>query len=260
MNNLGAAYLAQADHGAAAAWFSQAYVMRVVLAGPDHPDVGDVLVNQGNVLQMLGHEDAALAHYTRALEVVARTRGADEPSLRIVHNDIAVLLAKRGRNDEALAHYRESLRLWRVLDEQHPMLGVVRHNIAEIHTALGRHDEALALEHAAFVGLQRAYPGGHPYLVAVLAGIGRAELARDQPRAAIAPLRAALDMAAHVEADPHTEGDAAFALAQALDRLGREPALVHAHARRARVIFGELGARAQPQLAALDAWTAAREI
>ena len=260
MNNLGGAYQAQADYGAAAAWFTQAYALRVVLSGPDHPDVADVLVNQGNVLQLLGQDDAALADYTRAIEIVERTRGVDEPSLRIVHNDIAVVLAKLGRNDEALAHYRESLRLWRVLDEQHPMIGVVKHNIAEIQTTLGRYDDALVLEHEALDVLRRAYPAGHPYLVAVLSGIGRSELASGDADAAIAPLRAALDMAAHVEADPQLEGEANFALGQALDRVGRDRVLVAGHVRRARALLVEIGARGKPLLDELDAWTAARGI
>jgi tetratricopeptide (TPR) repeat protein len=257
-NNLGGVHLAQADYGAAAAWFTQAHALRVVLSGPDHPDVADVLVNLGNVLHVLGQHDAALAHLERATDVLVRTRGKDDPTLRVVHNDLAVVLAELGRRDDALSHYRESLRLWRRLDERHPMIGVVQHNIAEIHVASGRHHEALALEREALAVLQRAYPAGHPYVVAVLAGLGEAELARGQPRRALPPLRAAGDMLAHVEADLQLEGDVAFRLARALVGLDREPAIARAYERRARAIYTELGARTRTQLAALDAWAATR--
>lgn len=257
-NNLGGAYLAQADHGAAAAWFTQAHALRVVLSGPDHPDVADVLVNLGNVLYALGQPEAALAHLERAVDVLVRTRGPDDPTLRVVHNDLAVVLAELGRNDDALAHYRESLRLWRRLDERHPMIGVVQHNIAEIHVASGRHHEALALEREAFTVLQRAYPEGHPYVATVLAGIGEAELARGKSVRALPPLRAALDMIAHVEADPQLEGDVSFRLARALTSLDREPTIARAYERRAREIYARLGPRTRTQLAALDAWVAAR--
>ncbi len=257
-NNLGGAYLAQSDYGAAAAWFTQAYALRVVLSGPDHPDVADVLVNLGNVLHVLGQQEAAHAHLDRAAEVLVRTRGSDDPTLRVVHNDLAVVLAELGRHDDALAHYRESLRLWRAIDERHPMIGVVQHNIAELHVGAGRHHEALALEREALAVLQRAYPAGHPYVAAVLAGLGEAELARGRPDRALPPLRAALDMLAHVEGDVQLEGDISFRLARALVALDREPALARQYERRARVIYGELGARARTELAALDAWAASR--
>jgi tetratricopeptide (TPR) repeat protein len=258
MNNLGAAHLARSDYGGAAAWFTQSLALRVVLVGPDHPDVADVLANQGSVLQVLGEDDAALAHFVRSADVLESTRGRDDPSLNVVHNGLAIVLAKVGREDEALAHYRESLRLWRMLDPRHPMTGAVLHNMAEIDVSRGRHGAALALEREALAMLQGAFPEGHPYSVAVLSGIGRTELARGQPARAIAPLRAALDMALHVEADAAIEAETQLALAQALDRLGREPALVAAYARRARATFVEFGPRTKKQLAELDAWALAR--
>ncbi|HET6584495.1 MAG TPA: tetratricopeptide repeat protein, partial [Nannocystaceae bacterium] len=132
--------------------------------------------------------------------------------------------------------------------------GVLQHDIAEIHATRGEYEQALALEREALAVLRRAGPDGQPDIVAVLGGLGRAELERGDAAAALPPLRAALATIGRADADPELDAEIRFTLARALVRLGREPTLARRFAGDARRTFVKLGARGAPQLAKLDTW------
>ncbi|MFO0636442.1 MAG: tetratricopeptide repeat-containing protein kinase family protein [Nannocystaceae bacterium] len=253
-NNLGSVHMVRGELGVAAAWFAQAYLIRLALSGPDHPAIADPLVNQGAVLGLLGESEAALAHHRRALTVLERARGREDASLRVVLNNLAVALRDAGRRDEALAAAERAHALWTRLDAENPAVGVTLCNIAELHLEGGDARGALAEYERALALLRRSLPEGHTYVGAAWTGIGRSRAALGDARGAVAALRHALDLLDRAEVGPELRAEPRFALARVLQAQGHEPVLARALARQARREYAQLGRRGTAAIAAIDRW------
>ncbi len=253
-NNLGSVHMVRGELGVAAAWFAQAYLIRLALSGPDHPAIADPLVNQGAVLGLLGESEAALAHHRRALTVLERARGREDASLRVVLNNLAVALRDAGRRDEALAAAERAHALWTRLDADNPAVGVTLCNIAELHLEGGDARGALAEYERALALLRRSLPEGHTYVGAAWTGIGRSRAALGDARGAVAALRHALDLLDRAEVGPELRAEPRFALARVLQAQGHEPVLARALARQARREYAQLGRRGTAAIAAIDRW------
>jgi len=260
-NNTGGVYLARGEHGAAAVWFGLAYITRVALSGAEHPEVADVLVNQANVLVSLDEPELALVHDERALAILEGARGRDDPATRFALTNLALVLQKLGRLDEARAYSERALAVWRALDANHPTIGLVLTNLAEAELLRGDAAAGLAGFRRAHDFLAESLPPEHPYRANALAGIGRASLELGEVVAAVALLRQAIDALDHGDASAELRAEPRFALARALARSGRDPALVLGHARQARRGYADAGPLGAKTIARIDAqmreWTEA---
>ncbi|MBX7079693.1 MAG: serine/threonine-protein kinase [Nannocystaceae bacterium] len=253
-NNLGSVHMVRGELGVAAAWFAQAFLIRMALSGPDHPAIADPLINQGAVLGLLGESDAAIAHHRRALAVLERARGPQDPSLRVVLNNLAVALRDAGLRDEALVAAERAHALWLQLDADNPAVGVTLCNIAELHLDAGQARKALAEYERALALLRRGLPEGHAYVGAAWTGVGRSRAALGEVDGAIAALRHSLDVLDRAEVGLELRAEPRFALAKALRTRGGEPGLARALALQARREYAQLGRRGAAPITAIDRW------
>lgn len=262
-NNIGSLHLSRGEYGEAAVWFLHGYLLRVSLAGPEHPAVADVLVNWGNVLLHLGHDELALDHNRRALAILEAARGRDDPSARVVLNNIAVILLELGRTAEAREYSRRALELWRGLDGEDPMAAVALANLAQGDLSRGEPRAALSGYRRSFTQLRRTLDLGHPYVTNAMSGIGRALLAMGDSAGAAVVLRHAVELADRGGAPDELRAEPRFALARALAGRDAAPALVLGLARQARRLYAGLGPYRADEVAEIDAelarWQRARE-
>jgi tetratricopeptide (TPR) repeat protein/predicted Ser/Thr protein kinase len=252
-NNLGSLHLSRGEYGEAAVWFLHGYLLRVSLAGPEHPAVADVLVNWGNVLLHLGEAELALDHNRRALAILENARGRDDPNAGVVLNNIAVILLELGRHAEARTYSQRALELWRGLDSENPMAAVALANLAQGDLSRGDPAAALSGYRRAHAQLTRTLEVGHPYVTNAMSGIGRALLAMDHAADAAVVLRHAVDLADRGGAPGELRAEPRLALARALARRDAAPALVLGLARQARRLYAELGPYRADEVAEIDA-------
>lgn len=252
-NNIGSLHLSRGEYGEAAVWFLHGYLLRVSLAGPEHPAVADVHINWGNVLLHLGHAELALDHNRRALAILEGARGRDDPSARVVLNNIAVILLELGRYAEAREYSRRALELWRGLEGEDPMAAVALANLAQGELSRGDPGAALSAYRRSYAQLRRTLELGHPYVTNAMTGIGRALLAMGGAVDASVVLRHAVALADRGGAPDELRAEPRFALARALAEDDAAPALVLGLARQARALYAELGPYRAEEVAEIDA-------
>ena len=110
-------------YGEALEWLAQS-----VSLDPGSPAAADRYWMMGQASEALGRTDAAIEHYTHALEIDSRNAGALE--------SLAMLRTRQQR-------YEEALRLYGRLLEIDDTEAQVHANVGTILYSLGRHDEAL---------------------------------------------------------------------------------------------------------------------
>jgi tetratricopeptide (TPR) repeat protein len=131
----------------------------VLKVSPDNARAHD---NLGNVLQLQGRLDEAVAHYNKALQADANSAAIHNnlgnvllqqekldkaishfsealrlnPNYADAHNNMGIALSFKGKSDEAISHYRRALQLRPSFSDAHNNLGIALQS-------LGRFDEAL---------------------------------------------------------------------------------------------------------------------
>ena len=103
--------------------------------------LASVLVNLGNAEVGLGRHQAALATFTRAVDLVA---GQRSPIAANVAYSTAVTLAELNQIEDARACYEQALRIWEETGGTASDRGYVVRGLAACLARTGRSDEALA--------------------------------------------------------------------------------------------------------------------
>ena len=102
---------ASGDLRGALALHERALALREAL-GPDHPELGKILVNIGILHARLGEYPAARTFLERALEISRRTLPPGDPNLGFSLVNLGNLDSLLGDHETALARQEEALRLW----------------------------------------------------------------------------------------------------------------------------------------------------
>lgn len=94
--------------------------------------------NLGNALMLLGKNDAAIFHYTKALQI--------NPNYADAHYNKARMLTDRDKVDEAIRHYNKAIKLSPQLKEAHYNLGLIMTRKGENTAAIKHFSQALQID------------------------------------------------------------------------------------------------------------------
>ncbi|HEY0193978.1 MAG TPA: tetratricopeptide repeat protein, partial [Kofleriaceae bacterium] len=203
-----------------------------------------------------GDYATALGHAERAAAVFARKLGTDTPRRGEALIGVGALRYLRKDFTGSLAAYREAAPLLgAALGQDATNVGVLHANIGETLLALGRDQDAEQEFAQALAILERKVGPRHAYLALPLKGLGLARLDRHQPREAIDPLERALALhAADPAGDPQELAEVRWALARALQLVGRDPARARELAEAALAGYRALGAQSADRVAEIARW------
>jgi tetratricopeptide (TPR) repeat protein len=220
--------------------------------GPHHPDVGELRSGLGRALLFAGRYSEALAPLTQALAVNEENFGPDTKLVAGGLRHLAAAYDLLGRAPEALAAVERALTIGTKAGEQPSDHAVLLAEKARADLALGRYRDAIVLDEQAITLYTRDFGPSYGELAFPLGGIGQAWLGLGQPERAIPPLERALALCrtGFCRATPQ------FALAQALSRVGGDPARARALAVDALAVRRERP-EDQRQVARIEAWLAA---
>jgi tetratricopeptide (TPR) repeat protein len=131
-----------------------------VLSGqfPADPTIHNIL---GAINARIGHTDAALDCYDRALDI--------KPDFAEVHNNRGNVLNRLGRHDEAIADFRKALQIKPAYAEAHNNMGVALYDAGQFAEAASSYREALKV--------RPAYAEAHNNLGNALTDLGQSEAA-----------------------------------------------------------------------------------
>ena len=167
----------------------QALIILRKIHEQDHPEIADVLHNQGSLLFRMGDYRRAEAHFRDALTMRQRM-GLNDESLVGPLSNLASCLAQRGEFAEAMQRYRQVLGLQRRLG--HPQLAMTLRNLGMLFFTRGDPDQAEHLLSQA-LRLELAKNGAASLEVAGLqSALGRVLTARGELEAAERALNLAL--------------------------------------------------------------------
>ena len=131
--------------------------------GPDHVEVGSLLVNLGLIARKLGDNKSAVAHYQRAVGILEKT-GPSE-GLGVVLDNLGRALQSERDLDGAMAATTRALEvLTAVLGGDHEHVGYALNNLALLQSAKGDHVQAAQTCDRGIAILTRALGPGHPTL------------------------------------------------------------------------------------------------
>lgn len=179
--------------------------------GAEHPRVGGVTINLGNLLSVLGRREEADREYVRALRILRTGLGPEHPNVASALSARAILLYEMGDGESAIAMLREALAIMeKSLGAEHPIAARARSNLGGMLVQMLRAEEGI-VELRRAEALRRAALGDdHPALGTTIANLGDAlmELSRvdeaeaayeDARRIALLHFDARHDHAVHAE-------------------------------------------------------------
>ncbi|MCR6662523.1 MAG: serine/threonine-protein kinase [Luteimonas sp.] len=201
LNNLGLLYLIEEDYAQADPYLQRALAALDAGTDPGHPADHASLV--GNLAQIAhGLEDLPRAErlYRQAQAELEAAFPEGTPDIAFVLNNRALLAEEQGQLEESLALHRQSLDVRRrSFRNDHPMVAVALTSIARLATRLGQREEALATAIEAAAIADKVYTQPHPRHASTYATLSQAHMLADDPLAAAAALRRALELEAAVE-------------------------------------------------------------
>jgi eukaryotic-like serine/threonine-protein kinase len=246
-NNLGSALLNGGVRAEAMVELERALALWQDTLEPGHPDLAMAHNNIANALASGSAEERVLAldHYRQSIEIWTAARGPEDLRVGYALSNMGRALWLAGRPAEAITPLERALAIQERVDgSTHGDLVYVLLNLAEVHAALDEQAAALgAAERALGIAAQRLGPA-HQLTARALVRLGTTELvlAREQSDApsrtraeqrALERLERALASCERNHLPDEDLAVAAFALAQALDGLGRAPARARTLASRA---------------------------
>ena len=195
----------------------------------DHPSVATALQIMAGAHTALGRYDEAETLHEELLAVREKLYGRDHISLADTWSNIGAVYANQGRYEEAEGALSKALAIYDATEAHESQVAFIHYNLGTIAFEQGQYDKAEGWFERS---LEMWAKGGNPKnsdLSYPLAAMGRIELERGQPRAALPYLERAHELVAPLE----RSGRLAvidFALARALwpdvDRRGRAWELV----------------------------------
>jgi len=239
------------------AWarYEQALEIRRNVLGPDHPEVGKLLVNLGVVELLRKALGDARGHFEQALPILEDALGPEHPAMAIPLNNLGYIFEETGDYAQAKALYERVLAIESAtLPPDHPELAATLDNLAIVHSKHGDYAQALALQAKAFAIWERSLGPDHPNTAMSLAILGDIHLARRQHDEALTAYERALAIFERHEGTQHGELSARFLVAKLLVETGGDRERALALARSAREGFHMLGDSGAQDVAEVDAW------
>jgi tetratricopeptide (TPR) repeat protein len=235
----------------------RALALEQALLGPDHPEIGIVLVNLGNIAVDEGDVAAARAYYLRALALREKTVAAgDDPNgLADVANNLGGMAVDAQQYDEALKYFQRAVELRQRADKDDPEGTIPMIGIATVHALRGECKEAVAQAHVALDIVERKLGRAHPYAGDDLLVIGKCERELGHLESSEQALERSLAIRT-TDSRPVELGEAQFELAQTVWLRGN-----HAHAlelaNAAHATLADVKATAS-DLGEVDKWLSSR--
>ncbi len=163
MNTVGMVYLNLGLLDQAEPLIEAALAMRQELLEPDHPEIGDSLQSQAELLSWRGRIEPAEPLFRQAVTIRRRALGAGHPDVAVSLKSLAVNLSWQDKNGAAEPYYREALAIQRrALGERHPEVAETMADLGGVVQNLDRIDEAEALQRESLAIRRQALGADHP--------------------------------------------------------------------------------------------------
>jgi tRNA A-37 threonylcarbamoyl transferase component Bud32/tetratricopeptide (TPR) repeat protein len=186
--------------------------------GPDDPSVAAAQSQLAGVLLRRGDTHGAEVLLEEALVIYERVFGPHHPRVASTLGNLGLVEAGGGRFDAAMQHMARARAIFETtFGAMHPAVATADDSLGDVLRRAGRCDEAMPHFERAIATFEGVGVAG-PLLGVPLLGLGRCELARAQPAAALPLLERAWEHARADDVSPVQRGDTALALA--LARLG----------------------------------------
>ena len=216
-----------------------------------------LLNDEASALFVLGRYADSADEFKRAVELKERLLGPSHPDVGFGLSNLGSALTSLGDYREAAVALERAHAIFaHALPEGH--FGFLALSVNEGDLALAQGDAAAALTdyQRALATAKRNGQLTNPSTLQAWLGLGRAQLAAGQTRAAIDTLE--LGMPGPERAvDPFVLADLRFTLAQALKKIGGDAARIQLLASQARAAYLASGERGKAPLAQLERWLAA---
>jgi tetratricopeptide (TPR) repeat protein len=259
LNNLGVTSRRLGEYEKARSYFERALRIRERAFGREHPRVAFVVNNLGGVFYSLGRFDEAQRLHKRALAISERAVGPDSTDAAMPIENIGIIAENRRQFEVALKYYRRALSIYeKAYGPEHPDGAQILTRIGGILAQMGRDKEALEMHRRALFVREKSLGPSHPDLATSLAGIGEILLDRRQGAEALPLVERALRLRRAATNEPIELGDLRFLVARALRLTGKDPARAKRLAEEARADYRRIGDVRKKELAAVQAWLAAR--
>jgi eukaryotic-like serine/threonine-protein kinase len=148
-------------------------VIKILLLGPDHPEVGRATSRVASVLSLMGnHKEAELYHW-KALEILQSVHGEDHPDIALAMNELVrSLFHSDPTASERIA--REALEMRRrLLDENHPDIAWSLYNLAYLLIERGAWEDSRRLVQEILLRRGADLPDEHPVIASSLLLLGK---------------------------------------------------------------------------------------
>ncbi len=216
LTGLSSVHVALGDNAAAERDLQEALPLLERSLGPQHPELGGVLNNLGNVQSYQGRRAEALATFERGLSLRERSLGEAHPQTAGLRLNYGGQLSQVGRHGEAVAQLeRARSDLLASLGPAHPNLAYADANLGEAWLAAGDRDAARGAFQSALTLREQLLGPDHPELGTLLVSLGELALMSGDLAAAEAAFTRAVTLYTADPAHPH------FDLASARAGLGR---------------------------------------
>jgi tetratricopeptide (TPR) repeat protein/CHAT domain-containing protein len=157
------------DYEQAAVVFAEVCERITALRGPNHPDLGNMLLNLGNLQHKTGDFNAARHSYEKALSLVAKNFGTAHATYGLLLLNYGVLLGDMGDFGEALQKTEDAITvLTNAYDANHTQVAIGRLSLASHLMMLARQDEAAEQIQVALEILTVTHEEPHPDLARAL--------------------------------------------------------------------------------------------
>jgi tetratricopeptide (TPR) repeat protein len=216
------------------------------------------LHNKAVILANLGRNEEALAAARRSLEISEQVVGPNHPSMEMMFKMTGLALVELNRDQEALVYLRRAVALSeQVFGPLHFRTALAYSTLSSAYEGLGDYEQALATSRRSIEIYDQIGSKNRLVMVPHLT-IGRIELKRGRPAAAIAELERSLSIEQSAKAGPASDlAEVKFVLAQALWQAHGDRPRALTLAREARSGYAS-EPRLQASLAEVDTWLAAR--
>ncbi|NET81364.1 MAG: tetratricopeptide repeat protein [Moorea sp. SIO1F2] len=136
-------YLGKGTYDQAQPWYQQCLEITRSRLGDDHPYVGAILNNLGEIYRLMGRYDLAEPLSQQALEMRKQLVGHHHPDVVTSLNNLALLYKSMGRYHQAEPLYQKALELYKQLvGHDHPDVVTSLNNLALLYKSMGRYHQA----------------------------------------------------------------------------------------------------------------------
>jgi tetratricopeptide (TPR) repeat protein len=223
--------------------------------GPEHPDLGAVFNNLGNVAYSVHDFEVCKLQFERGLALREQTLGPEHPDVGASLNNLGGLSAMQEDFVAAEQLFERARVIFeRALGPNHPDVAASLNNLAYVAKAAGANEQAKRQYQQVLAILEQTVGAEHPDVAVGLTNLALVELALAQPEQALPSLERAVKIYDDHEGVQNNELQARFALARALVETGGDRARAISEASKARDGFREFGEGKKDQLAEVEAW------